>query len=100
MSTTGSATTPPCRRRGGRGKEQLPEWLPRATEFSDDRDLVDPVWIVEQIQHFPDVLDELLEETDLEAHYGRKRIEGKWALIMFAFCSRGSKRLTLFLSSR
>lgn len=89
MSTTSSATTPPRRCRGARCTEHLPEWLPRATEFSDDRDLVDPVWIVEQVQHFPDVLDELLEETDLEAHYGRKRIEGKWALVMLAFVLSG-----------
>jgi hypothetical protein len=73
------------RRSHRKGGEDLPEWLPRATEFSDDPELLDPVWVIEQVARFPQIFDDLREESDLEAHYGRKRVEGNWALIMLAF---------------
>lgn len=77
--------TPRNRRFRRKGGEDLPEWLPRATEFSDDPELLDPVWVIEQVARFPQIFDDLREETDLEAHYGRKRVDGNWALIMLAF---------------
>lgn len=79
------ATTVPSLRPRRKKADDLPEWLPRATEFSDDPDLLDPVWVIGQVSHFPQIFDDLLTETDLEAHYGRKRVEGNWALIMLAF---------------
>ncbi len=42
MGAASSTTAPPRSRPLPRSKEQLPEWLPRAIEFSDDRDPVDP----------------------------------------------------------
>lgn len=45
----------------------MPGWLPRATEFSDDPELLDPVWMIEQVSRFPQIFDDLRDETNLEA---------------------------------
>ncbi len=68
---------------------KLPERLPEATEFSADADLCDPVWVIEQIQRYPDIVDDLYAKTTLERRYGRKRIPGRWSLIMLAFVLSG-----------
>jgi hypothetical protein len=79
-----------------KGAQELPEVLPRATEFTYDQQLVDPVWVLQELQRHPDVLDELLEATDLAKRYGRRRLPGKWALIQLAFTLSGQVDVEAF----
>lgn len=74
-----------------------PEWLPRATEFTDDPDLGDPVFLLEAIKQHPEVIDDLREETDLESNLGRKRMDGDWALVMVAFVVSGHVDIQPFI---
>lgn len=83
----------------GRSATSDPEWLPGATEFSDDRDLCDPVFVLEAMKQFPDLFAELRAETDLEARLGRKRMEGDWSMVMVAFILSGHVDIEPFCNS-
>jgi hypothetical protein len=56
-----------------------------ATEFTDDPQLGDPLWVIAAFQRFPDLCDELIERTTVHRRDGRRRMEGSWALVMLAF---------------
>jgi hypothetical protein len=70
--------------------------LPRATRFSDDREMRDPEWLIRQMQSFPELWNELERETT-DPHtfekrktgrkhvVGRDRIEGHWVLAASAW---------------
>ena len=78
------------RRRRRRGvHDRLPQELARATEFSDDREMCDPLWIVRSVQQHPEIWRELDAAVNLGSHLGRKRIEGSWPAIMLAFVVSG-----------
>lgn len=85
------------RQRKRRGAySELPEYLPEAAEFSDDPDFGDPVWFVNAIQRHPDITRDLEAATQLERHYGRKRMPGKWYLVVLAFVASGEVDIQTF----
>jgi hypothetical protein len=68
----------------------------RATEFSDDPDFQDPVWLVREFKRHPQVLGPLEEmftpaprvdqfRADGRRHRGRPRLPGSWVLVYLAF---------------
>jgi hypothetical protein len=68
----------------------LPVSLPQATEFSSEPELLNELWAIEALKQQPQWLTPLLEETDaLASDFGRKRMEGKWALAYLAFVVSG-----------
>jgi len=83
-------------RRPQRRFARAAEILPRATEFSDDPQLCDPVWVVTQIQNHPRILDDLVEATSFESSRGRNRVPGRWCLIMLAMTLSGEVDVQTF----
>ena len=79
----------PSKNRRRRSYDQLPEFLPGATEFTDDSQLGDPVWIIRELQNHPDILNQLLAATTFDKIRGRKRLPGHWALIKIAMVASG-----------
>lgn len=78
------------RRRRRRGvHDRLPVELARATEFSDDPEMCDPLWIVSSLQQHRDIWRELDPVVNVGSHLGRKRIKGSWPAIMLAFVVSG-----------
>jgi hypothetical protein len=71
--------------------EQPIEYLPTATEFSDDNDLVDPLWLINSIKTeltTPDgdgIWDEIRDATTIKKKEGRPRKPGDWALLYAAY---------------
>lgn len=63
----------------------MPEFIPGATEFTEDDSFGNPAFVLEAMKQFPDVFSALRRETDLNARLGRKRMEGDWSMIMVAF---------------
>jgi len=59
--------------------------FPGGAVFSDRPDLLDPADIIRALHRHPEVRDELIAATTFSSHHGRPRMEGSWALIMFAF---------------
>lgn len=75
------------RRRGVH--DRLPQELARANEFTDDREMCDPLWVVRSLQQHPEVWRELDAAANVGSHLGRRRIEGSWPAIMLAFVASG-----------
>ena len=84
-------------RRGA--KHELPEVLPGATEFTDDPNFGDPVWILIELLRHPDIVDPLVDATTLGSRHGRNRIPGKWALVQLAFTLSGQVDVEAFCNS-
>ena len=68
----------------------------RATEFSDDPDLQDPVWLVRELKQHPQLLgplEEMLTPAPARDQFvapgrrgrGRPRLKGSWPLVYLAF---------------
>lgn len=69
---------------------KTPKVLPGATAFSDDPEMIDPVWLINTVKATRWAFDELDEAARaLEHRHGRKRIRGSWPLAYFAFVISG-----------
>lgn len=69
---------------------KTPKVLPGATAFSDDPEMVDPVWLLTTLKQTSWAFDELdAAARALEHRHGRKRLPGSWPLIYFAFVISG-----------
>lgn len=66
-----------------------PEYLPGATEFSEERELLSPRGIVELLKTQRWLADELEKATTLDKNWGRRKEPGTWALAYLAFVSSG-----------
>jgi len=66
-----------------------PLHLPGATEFSADRDLFSPVWLVKTLKQTSWLYRDLEEATRLDKNWGRHKEPGSWALVYFAFVFSG-----------
>jgi hypothetical protein len=64
---------------------QSPAHLPGATEFSADRDILSPTWLVRMLKQTRWLFDELEETTKLDKNWGRRKDPGCWALAYMAF---------------
>ncbi|HZO97036.1 MAG TPA: hypothetical protein VFB42_06655 [Gaiellaceae bacterium] len=73
--------TPPCH-------------LPGATEFSDDHELLNPLWVVETVKKTEWLATALEEETNLDKGCGRPKKPGSWALAYLSFVVSGHVDLT------
>lgn len=79
--------------------EQPVEYLPTATEFSADPDLVDPLWLIESIKENltttagDGIWDEIRDATTFTNREGRKRKPGDWALLYTAFIAAGEPEM-------
>lgn len=62
-----------------------PEHLPGATDFSDDNDELNPLWVVTTAKAHPQFFSDLVRATDLNQRPGRKRMPGNWALAYLAY---------------
>ena len=69
------------------------ETLPGACAFSDDLELVDPVWFVREVKRHPQFLEPLrAAAAELLHDTGREREPGDWVLLYFAYvCSRATR---------
>ena len=65
------------------------EFLPEATRFSEDIDLIDPVSVIRLFKRFPQITGPLREATTPEYDSGRPRMEGDWFLVNLAFMLTG-----------
>jgi hypothetical protein len=75
-------------KKGKLSRQSLPVSLPGATEFSADRDVLSPLYVVRLLKQHPEILDELIEATTITTDR-RPRIDGVWALAFLAFtCAR------------
>ena len=70
-------------------RHTLPEQLPGATAFSDEPELLDPMWAVRKLKQNPQWLDLLEDATTLNRDWGRPRLPGSWALAYLAFVLSG-----------
>ncbi len=70
-------------------RHTLPEQLPGATAFSDEPELLDPMWAVRKLKQNPQWLDLLEDATTLDRNWGRPRLPGSWALAYLAFVLSG-----------
>lgn len=66
-------------------RHSLPQSLSGCTEFSDQPELMDPLWAVRKLKSNPQWLDLLIDGTDLNRNWGRPRSAGSWALAYLAF---------------
>lgn len=75
--------------------------LPRATEFSDDCDLMNPRWVVRQMKRFPSLWDEVRDATRRQyVGEGRRGYEeGDWAHVFAVFTMSDTAYLTTFWES-
>ena len=88
-------------RSSGRGyvQRRAPiERLVGATEFTDDPQLQDPVFIVRTLKRFPQLHDPLVADTTRPASTlgGRPRLEGSWALVYVVMTVLGAVDLEKF----
>lgn len=70
-------------------RHTIPEILPGATRFSDEPELLDPLWAVRKLKQNPQWLDLLEDATDLNRDWGRPRSPGSWALAFLVFTVSG-----------
>ncbi len=95
-SRRGAATQRRPSRRPRRLHEQELVHVYRATEFSDDPDLQDPVWLVRELKQHPQLLgplEEMLTPAPARDQFaapgrrtrGRPRLKGSWLLVYLAF---------------
>lgn len=72
--------------------------LPRATEFSDDRDLMNARWVVRQMKRFPQLWGPIRAATKREyVDEGRRGYEeGDWAHMFAVFTMSDTPYLTTF----
>lgn len=70
-------------------RHTLPEQLPGATAFSDEPELLDPLWAVRRLKQNPQWLQLLEDATNLDRSWGRPRSPGSWALAYLAFVLSG-----------
>jgi hypothetical protein len=78
----------PKRRRTRGFANQLPAYLPKATEFTDDPVLGNPDWVVQTLLSYRTQLpfiDELIEATTIRYHDGRPRLVDSAALTACAY---------------
>lgn len=81
-----STTLKPAKKPVSRPKRtDLPQQLPGATRFSDDRAEAHPLWMVKLLKDHPQFWQPLQDATESDQQYGRKRIPGHWALVYMAF---------------
>jgi hypothetical protein len=66
-----------------------PVHLPGATEFSADRELLSPIWVVEMLKQTAWVFSDLEKATALDKDWGRRKEPGSWALVYMAFVVSG-----------
>jgi hypothetical protein len=66
-----------------------PVHLPGATEFSADRELMTPLWVIETMKQTAWLWKELDEATTLDKNWGRRRDEGSWTLAYLSFVVSG-----------
>lgn len=65
---------------------QPPLTLVGATDFSDDRQHLHPLWLVQMLKAFPQFLQPLRDASAAcESQFGRGRIKGDWTLAYAAF---------------
>lgn len=85
--TTGN---PKPKRRRRRSRDQLPDFLPEACEFSDDRALTDSMSVMRLVKKhlsggkpgtFGDLWDRTSKRLDCSKKEGRKRKPGDWGLL-------------------
>lgn len=62
-----------------------PEHLPGATEFSADRDVLSPLWVVKTLKQTAWLYRDLEAATELDKQWGRRKEPGSWALAYLAF---------------
>jgi len=66
-----------------------PAHLPGATEFSADRELLSPLWLIQMMKQTQWLFAELDEATKLDKNWGRRKEPGSWALVFLAFVVSG-----------
>ena len=75
--------------------------LPRATEFSDDNDLMNARWVVRQMKRFPELWGPLAATKREYAGEGRRGYEdGDWAHVFAVFTMSNTAYLTTFWESQ
>lgn len=82
-------------------QRRAPIWRqPGATEFTDDRPLQDPVFVVQALKEIPELYEPLIEATTRvpSARVGRPRLEGSWALVYITMTVLGAVDLEKFWS--
>lgn len=100
MARTKKARKQTPKRRRTRGfANQLPVYLPRATEFTDDPVLGNPDWVVQTLlayrQQLP-FIDELIEKTTIKETEGRPRLVGSAALTACAYVASKKPSMETF----
>ena len=70
--------------------------LPEAARFSEDVELCDPVWLIEELKRHPQILAPLIVETTPDYVGGRRRTPGNWALLYIAFLLSGILEVKTF----
>jgi hypothetical protein len=66
-----------------------PVHLPGATEFSAERELLSPLWVIQMMKQTAWVWKDLEDATALDKNWGRRRDEGSWTLAYLGFVVSG-----------
>jgi hypothetical protein len=66
-----------------------PSHLQGATEFSEERALLDPLWAIKQMKQTHWLYADLERETLLDKNWGRRKEPGSWALAYLGFVVSG-----------
>jgi hypothetical protein len=75
---------------GKMGRFAQPDRLIKATDFSGDPVVNDPIWLVKSIKQTKWVYRQLKDAADgLAANWGRRREAGEWALAFIGFLAGG-----------